>query len=94
MAEQLFENGFPLASTLNVGKKLYEYPGQVIAMSLLQGGQNPTILSKSTYKFISSSTALTPEDYEVESEFYIEQTVKEVCINSAASRRFLGILFS
>ena len=25
MAEQLFENGFPLANTLNVSKKLYEY---------------------------------------------------------------------
>ena len=78
MAEQLFENGFPLASTLNVSKKLYEYAGRLMVMSLLQGGQNPTILSKSTYKFISSSTALTPEDYEVETKFYNEQTVNEV----------------
>ena len=94
MAEQLFENGFPLASTLNVSKKLYEYAGQLMAMSLLQGGQNTTILSKSTYKFISSSTALIPEDYEVEPKFYKEQTVKEVCINSATSRSFLGTPFS
>ena len=82
MAEQLFENGFPLASTLNFSKKLYEYAGRLRAMSLLQGGQNPTILNKSTYKFISSATALTTEDYEVEPKFYIEQTVKEVCINN------------
>ena len=93
IAEQLFENGFPLASTLNVSKKLYEHAEQLMAMSLLQGGQNPTILSKSTYKFISSSTAQTPEDYEVEPKFYNEQTVKELCINSVASRRFLGTLF-
>ena len=53
---KFFENGFPLASTLNVSKKLYEYAGQLMAMSLLQGGQNATILNKSTYKFISSAT--------------------------------------
>ena len=46
-----------------------------MAMSLLQGGQNPIILNKSTYKFISSSTVLTPKDYEVEPKFYNEQTV-------------------
>ena len=34
MAEQLFENGFPLASTLNVSNKLYEYAGQLMVMSL------------------------------------------------------------
>ena len=42
MAEQFFENGFPLASTLNVSKKLYEYAGRLMAMSLLQVGQNLT----------------------------------------------------
>ena len=94
IAEQLFQNGFPLASTLNVSKKLYEYAGQLMAMSPLQGGPNPTILRKSTYKFISSSSALTPEDYEVEPKFYNEQIVKEVCINSVTSRRFLGTPFS
>ena len=88
MAEQLFENGFRLASTLNVSKKLYEYAGQLMVMSLLQGGQNPTIINKSIYKFISSSTALTPEDYEVEPKFYIEQTVKVVC-NSQISASFI-----
>ena len=88
MAEQLFENGFPLASTLNVSKKLYEYAGQLMVMSLLQGGQNPTIINKSIYKFISSSTALMPEDYEVEPKFYIEQTVKVVC-NSQISASFI-----
>ena len=45
MAEQFFENGFPLASTLNVSKKLYEYAGRLMAMSLLQVGQNLTILN-------------------------------------------------
>ena len=78
MAEQLFENGFPLL------------PEPLMAMSLLQGGQNPTIFSKLTYKFISTSTAVTPEDYEVRPKFHIEETVKEVCITSATSRYFLG----
>ena len=42
IAEQFFENGFPLAGTLNVSKKLYEYAGRLMAMSLLQVGQNLT----------------------------------------------------
>ena len=56
-----------------------------MAMSLLQSSQNPAILSKSTDKFVSSSTALAPEGYRVEPKFYTEQTVKEDCINKRSS---------
>ena len=53
------ENGVPLESTMALTQSMFKHAGELMAMSILQGGPAPNFLSPVFYDIISSGLAET-----------------------------------
>ena len=54
------------------------YARKTMTMSIMQGGTKHEILSKDVYKFITTETLLSPEDFNSDDSFLERQEVKKV----------------
>lgn len=81
MLTALFQNGMPVDS-LVVTEKQFLFAGQLMAMSLLQGGVLANILSACCYKIVSLSTTVNPTAVMPTSEFLNSEKIKKVQIFS------------
>lgn len=52
---RLFRNGVPVDSTIALSKGEFRMAGEVMAMSILHGGQAPNFMSQIVYNYISGS---------------------------------------
>ena len=60
--ESYFTDGVPIQSTMVLTKNTFYAAGRLMALSLIQGGPNPALLSESSYKFISSDSLPPPSE--------------------------------
>ena len=51
---QLFQNGIPVQSTVALTQDLFRYAGELMAMSVLQGGPAPNFFSPAIYEVIAN----------------------------------------
>lgn len=52
---RLFHDGVPVDSTISLSKGEFKMAGEVMAMSILQGGQAPNFMSHIVYNYLSDS---------------------------------------
>jgi hypothetical protein len=52
---RLFHNGFPLNSTVALSKGDFKMAGEVMAMSIIHGGQAPSFLSQIVFNYLSNN---------------------------------------
>ena len=50
---QLFQNGMPVQSTVALTQDLFKYAGELMAVSILQGGPAPNYFSPAIYEVIA-----------------------------------------
>ena len=67
MAQSLLPDGSPLKSAMLV--EMYHYAGQLMASSIVQGGETPNILQEWCYNVVSSEQPLGPMSFEPTQEF-------------------------
>ena len=81
--ESYFTDGVPNQSTMVLTKKSFYAAGRLMALSLIQGGPNPALLSESSDKFISSDSLPTPLELCYPKSFIDEnQPMQKVqCVN-------------
>lgn len=77
MERRLFCNGKPINSTVAIMNGDFRFAGEVMVMSLLQGGPAPSFISPDVYKYITKQ-ALTTEGMP-DSKY--KEAVKKVCCN-------------
>lgn len=57
---RLFQNGWPVNSVIALSSHQFRIVGEIMVMSILQGGPAPTFLDQTVYSYISRTT-LDPE---------------------------------
>ena len=49
---RLFPDGKPIQSTMSLTRKDFKLAGEIMAMSIMQGGQAPNLLSSQIFKYL------------------------------------------
>lgn len=68
---RLFPDGFPTKSMLAVTRDDFVTAGEVMAMSVVQGGPSPNFLAREIYNVVSRSFAI---------EELKDESLKETCV--------------
>ena len=89
MADSLLPDGSPLDSVMLV--EMYYFAGQLMASSLIQGGQTPNVLQSWCYMVLSTESPLGPSSFTPDVTLCEETVPKNV---SASLRNQLACSFS
>ena len=82
---RLFSNGKPINSTVSLINADFRIAGEIMSMSVLQGGPAPTFMNADVYKYITKQ-ALTVKELP-ESKY--KEIAKVVCCNRLETQFFL-----
>ena len=67
---RLFPDGIPTDSTMSLTRKDYKLAGEIMAMSIMQGGQAPNLMSSKIYDYLCGKLSVS----QIESNF-----TRELC---------------
>ena len=67
---RLFPNGIPTESTMSLTRKDYKLAGEIMAMSVMQGGQAPNLMSSKIFDYLRGKLSVS----QIESS-----TTRELC---------------
>lgn len=73
----LDDSGMVLQRTMLLNEKAYFYAGNLIAMTILQGGSSPCIFSINTYLYLSHIVP-SPDSYVLPDSFLQREEIKQV----------------
>ena len=55
---RLFPNGKPVESTMSLTRKDYKLAGEIMAMSILQGGQAPNLITSQIFNYLCGNLSI------------------------------------
>ena len=55
---RLFPNGKPTESTMSLTKKDFKLAGEIMAMSILQGGQAPNLITSQIFNYLCGNLSI------------------------------------
>ena len=56
---RLFPNGIPTDSTMSLTRKDYKLAGEIMAMTIMQGGQAPNLMSSKIYEYLCGKLSVS-----------------------------------
>lgn len=55
---RLFPDGKPVESTMSLTRKDFKLAGEIMAMSIMQGGQAPNLLASQTFNYLCGNLSV------------------------------------
>lgn len=56
---RLFQNGKPIESTMALTRKDFKLAGEIMAMSIMQGGQAPNLMSPQIFNYLCGNLSVS-----------------------------------
>ena len=83
---RLFSDGKPINSTVAIMNADFRIAGEIMVMSILQGGPAPTFINGNVYKYITKQTmapeGMTESKYkEIAEQVHVGSRLTSVCCN-------------